>query len=230
VVQNGTSLVVSRTRRTTHSYTDTSVFFPNTTAFTTADTITAVSGNNGSGVSRAASAVVNGSVARVRMIYNGYGFSQSPQEYVFTTNGSGLSLTPYGSKIGGIESSVIVSPGVNYGTNSTSGSNTNLAPWTTAVGRPNVSVIVDRDGKHVDEKGFLSHRTSTPDKVKVIPLSYKVGTDLAYEKWVDVIMKIGAPAGMKIFPEQYLNDNETSTKAISGIITHGSGGSTTTNI
>ena len=230
VVQNGASLVVSRTRRTTHSYTDTSVFFPNTTAFTTADTITAVSGNNGSGVSRAASAVVNGSVARVRMIYNGYGFSQSPQEYVFTTNGSGLSLTPYGSKIGGIESSVIVSPGVNYGTNSTSGSNTNLAPWTTAVGRPNVSVIVDRDGKHVDEKGFLSHRTSTPDKVKVIPLSYKVGTDLAYEKWVDVIMKIGAPAGMKIFPEQYLNDNETSTKAISGIITHGSGGSTTTNI
>ena len=230
VSQNGATLVVNRTRRTTHSYTDNSVFFPNTTAFTTSDTITAVSGNNGSGVSRAASAVVNGSVARVRMIYGGYGFSQSPQEYVFTTNGSGLSLTPYGSKIGGIENSVIVSPGVNYGTNSTAGSNTNLEPWTTAVGRPNVSVIVERDGKHVDKKGFLSSKASPPDKIKIIPLSYKIGSDLAYEKWVDIIMKIGAPAGMKIFPEQYLNDNETSTKVISGIVTHGSGGATTTNI
>ena len=43
-------------------------------------------------------------------------------------------------------------------------------------------------------------------------------------------MKIGAPAGMKIFPEQYLNVNETSTKVISGRITHGSGGATEENI
>ena len=230
VVQNGTSLVVSRTRRTTHTYTDGSVFFPNTTAFTTSDTINAVSGNAGSGSSRAASAVINGSIARVSMVYEGYGFSESPQEYIITTNGSGASLIPYGHRIGGISRSIVVSPGVSYGTNSTAGSNTKYSPWTTAVGRPNVSVIVDRDGKHVDEKGFLSYKTSTPEKTKIVPFSYRLGTELAYEKWVDIIMKIGAPAGMKIFPEQYLNVNETSTKVISGRITHGSGGATEENI
>ena len=230
VSQNGASLVVSRTRRTTHSYTDNSVFLPNTTAFTTSDTITAVSGNNGSGVSRSATTVVNGSIARVRVVYEGYGFSQSPQEYIITTNGSGATLTPYGSKIGGIGSSIVVSPGVSYGTNSTSGSNTKSSPWTTAIGKPNVSVVVDRDGMYVDEKAFLSHGTKTPDKEKIVPFSYKIGTELAYEKWVDIIMKIGAPAGMKIFPEQYLKDTETSTKVISGRITYGSGGATEENI
>ena len=230
VSQDGATLVVSRTRRTTHSYTDNSVFFPNTTAFTSSDTITAVTGNAGSGTSRSATTVVNGSIARVKMVYGGYGFSQSPQEYIYTTSGSGASLTPYGSKIGGIGRSIVVSPGVSYGTNSTAGSNTKASPWVTAVGKPNVSVVVNRDGHHVDEKAFLSHRTVTPDKETIVPMSYRIGTDLAYEKWVDIMLQIGAPAGMKIFPEQYLKDTETSTKTISGQIKYGAGGATTDNI
>ena len=237
VSNSGTTLIVSRTKNTysadsgnTHYprslYTDGSVFSPNITDFVVGDTVAAVSGNGGSGVSKTqGSAPVNGQIARVKVVYRGSGFAKSPQEYIFTDNGAGATLTPYGSTIGGIERAEIVSAGVSYGTNSTAGSNTKTSPWTPAVGTPSVSVIIDTIGMYANQKGTLSTGESNFINEEIVPFSYKIGSDLAYEKWVKVIMEIGAPAGMTIFPNQFLNDKETSTKVISGRIGYFDGSS-----
>ena len=61
--------------------------------------------------------------------------------------GQGANFTPFGSKIGGILKAIAVTPGVNYGKNTTVSSQEKTTPWTTAKGIARTDIVIDFDGK-----------------------------------------------------------------------------------
>ena len=126
--------------------------------------------------------------------------------------GQGANFTPFGSKIGGILKAIAVTPGVNYGKNTTVSSQEKTTPWTTAKGIARTDIIVDFDGKYLDSRGFLSGDSVVQDGRLYTPWSYVVGSDMEYEEWVGPISKIAHPVGTKIFPTYYIN---TTTSAAS---------------
>jgi hypothetical protein len=127
--------------------------------------------------------------------------------------GQGANFTPFGSKIGGILKAIAVTPGVNYGKNTTVSSQEKTTPWTTAKGIARTDIIVDFDGKYLDSRGFLSGDSVVQDGRLYTPWSYVVGSDMEYEEWVGPISKIAHPVGTKIFPTYYINTTTSAASA-----------------
>ena len=153
-----------------------------------------------------------GAIEEVEFHYGGSGFEESPYLQVTSTSGQGANFTPFGSKIGGILKAIAVTPGVNYGKNTTVSSQEKTTPWTTAKGIARTDIVIDFDGKYLDSRGFLSGDSVIQDGRLYTPWSYVVGSDMQYEEWVGPISKIAHPVGTKIFPTYYIN---TTTSAAS---------------
>ena len=156
----------------------------------------------------------NNEITEVEIHYGGSGFEESPFVQITSDSGLGANFTPFGSKIGGILKAIAVTPGVNYGKNSTVSSQEKTTPWTTAKGIARTDIVVDFDGKYLDSRGFLSGDSVVQDGRLYTPWSYVVGSDMQYEEWVGPISKIAHPVGTKIFPTYYIN-NTTSASSIS---------------
>ena len=153
-----------------------------------------------------------GAIEEVELHHGGSGFEESPYLQVTSTSGQGANFTPFGSKIGGILKAIAVTPGVNYGKNTTVSSQEKTTPWTTAKGIARTDIVIDFDGKYLDSRGFLSADSVIQDGGLYTPWSYVVGSDMQYEEWVGPISKIAHPVGTKIFPTYYIN---TTTSAAS---------------
>lgn len=162
------------------------------------------------------SSVVNGEIEDVEVVYGGSGFEEAPHVWFETTSGAGANLTPFGSEIGGIAKAIVVSPGINYGKNSTAATQEKTEPWVTAKGSVRTEPMIEFDGKYIDNRGFLSNDNVLQDGRFFEPWSYVVGSDVQFEKWVAPISTIAHPVGTKIFPTYYVN--EKISGAASGYI------------
>ena len=162
------------------------------------------------------SSVANGKIEDVEVVYGGSGFEEAPYVWFETTSGAGANLTPFGSEIGGIAKAIVVSPGINYGKNSTVSTQEKTEPWVTAKGSVRTEPMIEFDGKYIDNRGFLSNDNVLQDGRFFEPWSYVVGSDIQFEKWVAPISTIAHPVGTKIFPTYYVN--EKISGAASGYI------------
>ena len=214
ISQSGTTLVITRSRVSTLAYTSFSPYVNtiDVTAAAGADTTFVREFNGATTNIGSVASVINGEIEEVELHYGGSGFEESPYLQVTSTSGQGANFTPFGSKIGGILKAIAVTPGVNYGKNTTVSSQEKTIPWTTAKGIARTDIVIDFDGKYLDSRGFLSGDSVIQDGRLYTPWSYVVGSDMQYEEWVGPISKIAHPVGTKIFPTYYIN---TTTSAAS---------------
>ena len=158
-----------------------------------------------------------GSISRVNLISGGSGYVRNPIARVadesegYTSLGNGASFNVITTNIGGISRIKIVQSstnptahgfGIGYGTVPTLDLST-LGDGN-AVVTPIKGILCEREGRFLNDQGFLSDNNRIHDGYLWQDYSYVVRVNRIVNEWRDIIKKVVHPLGMALFGELVL--------------------------
>lgn len=146
---------------------------------------------------------VNGEILKIKIKNGGYKYQEYPSLRFYSESGVGAELSPYGSKIGGVEKISFENPFALCENSIISISSVSGYGF---IG--NIKIVPHINiNKWTDEKGFISINSMVQDSDKYHEFSYHIVSGIPSNKYIDIVDEFTHPYGFVRVPIMRMNLN-----------------------